>query len=195
MTRASSLPFCATASVLCFFLLRNKVKQGDTARRLPLNPDTRVHWAQKLLQIDWVGAFLFISAGILVLLGLSWGSTERWNLSKVIICLVLGSFLFVVFVGWQYVLERQELSPTPSSSTLLQVNPMVPLVVFRNYDVCTLQYTSFISGMVMLVMFYFIAIFMTIVTGYSATRAGVQLIYFAPGMVSIHCTITSRKIL
>jgi len=36
--------------------------------------------------------------------------------------------------------------------------------------------------MVMLVMFYFVAIFMIIVTGLSANKAGVQLIYFAPGM-------------
>jgi hypothetical protein len=36
----------------------------------------------------------------------------------------------------------------------------------------------------MLVMFYFVAIFMTIVTGLSPEKAGIQLVYFAPGMVS-----------
>jgi len=40
----------------------------------------------------------------------------------------------------------------------------------------------FTSGMVMLVAFYFVAIFFTIVSGQSATKAGVQLIFFAPGM-------------
>jgi hypothetical protein len=32
-------------------------------------------------------------------------------------------------------------------------------------------------------MFYFVAIFMTIVLGLSPGRVGVQLIYFTPGMV------------
>jgi hypothetical protein len=59
---------------------------------------------------------------------------------------------------------------------------MIPLDVFRSYDVCAVQYASFISGMVMLVMFYFVAIFMTIVVGLSPGQAGVQLVYFAPGM-------------
>jgi len=56
------------------------------------------------------------------------------------------------------------------------------LEVFRSYDICAVQYVSFVSGMVMLVMFYFVATFMTIVNGLSAAEAGIQLIYFAPGM-------------
>jgi hypothetical protein len=36
--------------------------------------------------------------------------------------------------------------------------------------------------MVLLVVFYFASIFMTIVAGYSPADVGMQLIYFAPGM-------------
>jgi hypothetical protein len=170
--------------VLCFFLLRKKVKQGQPRRRIPISSDQRESWPVKLLRIDWVGAILFIGGGILVLLGLNWGSTEQWSAPKVIVSLVVGGTLFIVCIVWEYVLELQEVSSTPSSWTVLRADPMLPLAVFRSYDVCAVQYGSFISGMVMLVMFYFIAIFMTIVTGLSATKAGVQLIYFAPGMVS-----------
>jgi hypothetical protein len=89
------------------------------------------------------------------------------------------------FTVWQYILGRQLSSPTPSTSYILRADPMIPLEVFRSYDVCAVQYASFVSGMVMLVMFYFIAIFMTIVNGLSPGRAGVQLVYFAPGLVRI----------
>jgi hypothetical protein len=90
----------------------------------------------------------------------------------------------IVFIFWEYVLERQLMSPVPPSVRVLAMEPLIPLEVFRSYDVCAVQYASFISGMIMLVMFYFVAIFMTIVLGLSPGQAGVQLVYFAPGMVS-----------
>ena len=50
----------------------------------------------------------------------------------------------------------------------------------------------------MLVIFYFIAIFMVIVSGLSSVDAGVQLIYFAPGMgggtmIAIHLVKWTRQ--
>ncbi|KAH0831055.1 hypothetical protein J3R83DRAFT_13573 [Lanmaoa asiatica] len=47
---------------------------------------------------------------------------------------------------------------------------------------CVVQYDSFISGTVMFVMFYFVAIFATVVTGLPPSQAGIQLLYFAPGL-------------
>ena len=38
------------------------------------------------------------------------------------------------------------------------------------------------TSMIMPVMFYFVAIFFTIVNGLSGTDAGTQLLYFAPGL-------------
>jgi hypothetical protein len=60
---------------------------------------------------------------------------------------------------------------------------MLPLDVFRYYDVIAVQYCSFVGGMIMLVMFYFVAIFITVVNELPPDKAGVQLLYFAPGMV------------
>lgn len=134
--------------------------------------------------MDWVGAMLFIAGGILLLLALNWGSTDQWNSAKVITCFVIGGILMIVFILWQHFLQGRLNSGTATSSHRLRSEPMIPLAVFRSYDVCAVQYGSFVSGMVMLVMFYFVAIFMTIVNQLSASQAGIQLIYFAPGMVS-----------
>jgi hypothetical protein len=137
----------------------------------------------KFLRMDWIGALIFIAGGILLLLALNWGSSADWNSGRVIASFVVGGILMIVFVLWQHVLDRQLKSPAPPSVRVLIAEPMIPLDVFRSYDVCAVQYASFISGMVMLVMFYFVAIFMTIVVGLSPGQAGVQLVYFAPGMV------------
>jgi hypothetical protein len=40
-------------------------------------------------------------------------------------------------------------------------------------------------GIVMFVMFYFVAIFATVVTGLPPGQAGIQLLYFAPGLVRV----------
>ncbi len=133
-----------------------------------------------------------MAGGILVLLALNWGSNEKWNSVKVIVCFVLGGILIVAFLGWEYVLEMQEESPMPSSIRLFHTDPMIPLALFRSLDVCIVQYGTFVFGMIMLVMFYFVAIFFIIVTGLSPTKSGVQLIYFAPGMVSTSSSIINH---
>lgn len=172
--------------ILAFFLLRHKIKAGQPSQHLLTTSQGRPIETplQKFLRMDWVGALLFIAAGVLLLLALNWGSSERWNAAKVIACFVVGGILMIIFLFWQHILEKQLTLTTPNSNRFLHAEPMIPLEVFRSFDVCAVQYASFISGMVMLVMFYFVAIFMTIVNGLSAAKAGVQLVFFAPGMVS-----------
>jgi hypothetical protein len=177
--------------VLISFLLRKKIKGGQPSQRLPVTssePQTKSA-IDKFLRMDWIGAFLFIAGGILVLLALNWGSTAAWLSARVITCLVTGALIMILFILWEYALERQLTSYTPPSMRILAADPLIPLEVFTSYDVCAVQYASFVSGMVMLVMFYFVGIFWTIVAGLSPGQAGVQLVYFAPGMVSIWCLV------
>jgi hypothetical protein len=156
------------------------------------------------MRIDWYGIHLFVGAGVLIILGLNWGSTDDWKTPRVIVSLSVGVLLLLICLRWQGRLERSvrpsssnqgyvdpEARQDPRKSSLARIEPLLPLEVFRSYNVCAVQCGSFVSGMVMLVMLYFVAIFMTIVQGESATKAGLQLIYFAPGMgggsmVSMH---------
>lgn len=178
--------------ILAFFLLRGRVKAGRSPANLPsAHPDEKEQpismkdtFLTNVLRIDWIGAALFMAGGILILLALNWGSTERWNTAKVIVCFVVGGLLMTACISWEYILERKEEIATSKPFSSFYTDPMIPLALFRSLDVCVVQYATFVSGMIMLVMFYFVAIFMTIVTGLSPTKAGVQLIYFAPGMVS-----------
>lgn len=66
---------------------------------------------------------------------------------------------------------------------------MLPLELFQSYDICVLQYGCLVSGIVMFVMFYFVAIFMTVVSGLSPDLAGIQLLYFAPGLVCFYTAL------
>ncbi|TFK50970.1 MFS general substrate transporter [Heliocybe sulcata] len=179
---AINLPACTAAAILCFFILPRIAQKGKAPERLPVKFGQKESWFDKLLRIDWVGAVLFMGGGILLLLALNWGSTEAWRSAKVIVSFVVGGILFIAFGSYEVMLVHYRDSPVPPPLRMLWADPLVPMNVFLSYDACAVLYSNFVQGMVMMVMFYFVAIFMVIVEGVSATKAGVQLIYFAPGM-------------
>ena len=146
--------------------------------------ESKESFFDKFFRIDWIGAGLFMAGGILILLALNWGSVGDWDSAKVIACFVVGGVSIIAFVLWEYYLERIESVESTSKMRLLYTDPMIPLELFRSKDTCIVMYGTLVSGMVMLVMFYFVAIFFVIVVGESASKSGVQLIYFAPGLVS-----------
>jgi hypothetical protein len=74
-------------------------------------------------------------------------------------------------------------------------DPIVPMNMFRSYDVVATSFITLTSGMVMLGIFYFVAIFYVIVSGNDAVKAGVQLLYFAPGIVSHLFLFTNWKLI
>ena len=173
---------------LGFFLLRGRTKGPQPSQHMSsITPASKSRWQNfldKLFRIDWVGSCFFLAGGVLLLLALNWGSTEKWDSAKVIACFIVGGLLLIFFLVWEYLLEKEEEALQPSKLRLFTVDPMIPLVVFRNLNICIVQFGTFVNGMVMLVMFYFGAIFFVVVSGLSASKSGAQLIYFAPGMVS-----------
>ncbi|KAG8215957.1 major facilitator superfamily domain-containing protein [Butyriboletus roseoflavus] len=204
---AINLPCTVIAMFLCFVFLRNRYRvhgandEEEHQAAIP-TPTANAHCTplatmdtlvSKLALIDWVGTFLFVSGGILVLLALNWGPDDNWKSARVIVNIILGALLIVLYLLWEILLEQR--SPSPSSkgtggsnyvhtrcTGLFRARPMIPIEMFTSYDMCVVQYDSFISGMVMFVMFYFVAIFATVVTGLPPAQAGIQLLYFAPGL-------------
>ncbi len=173
--------------MLAFLLLRGRTKDGQPSKRLPTAEGERESFFDKFIRIDWVGAALFMSGGILILLALNWGSVGDWNSAKVIVCFVIGGVAIIGFLLWEYYLERIEIESIDAMSgmRLLNTDPMIPLGLFKSVDTCAIMYGTMVSGMVMLVMFYFVAIFFVIASNLSASKSGAQLIYFAPGMVRV----------
>ncbi|KAF8334316.1 MFS general substrate transporter [Cantharellus anzutake] len=206
---AINLPICAASLILCFLFVRNELRgpQHDPRDDLPgrARPN-RYRFLVRLSKVDWIGSFICVSALILVLLGLNWGSTREWNQAKVIAALVIGGILFLVFLTWEFYLGRYEITLNadgtirapfnPDSSTadgegVLPKEPprlifhtvrMLPLYIFKTYNVSTISIASFAGGMLLFGCLYFIAIYFNIAAGYSSTRSGAQLLYFTPGL-------------
>ncbi|KAI0745351.1 MFS general substrate transporter [Earliella scabrosa] len=183
---AINLPCSLFAMVLSFFILRGRTKGAQAPHTalssLPSTEFEHYTFTQKLLRIDWFGAIFFMGGGITLLLALNWGSNGEWATARVIACFIVSGVLYLAWVAWEYVLERKQRASKTSRNPFMRTDPMIPLELFTSLDLCIAQYAIFVSGMVMIVMFYFIAIYFTIVGGLTGTEAGTQLLYFAPGM-------------
>ncbi|KAK7019671.1 hypothetical protein VNI00_018016 [Paramarasmius palmivorus] len=180
---AINLPAAALSMILIFLLLKNDLKKGFVIEgtKLPTSQPRTPSYLSKLTKIDWIGTFLFVSAGILILLALNWGSTQDWDTIKVIVSFTVGGVVLLLCIAWLYALEKKQNNIASSPSGIFSAYPTIPLELFRSIDICTVMAASFAGGMVMIVMFYFVAIFMTVAVGLDPSKAGVQLVYFAPG--------------
>ncbi|TVY53921.1 Drug resistance protein [Lachnellula suecica] len=56
--------------------------------------------------VDWIGAFLFTSGLLIVLIALSEGVSSGWNTPMVITFLVVGPLFLASFIYWQHWLEK-----------------------------------------------------------------------------------------
>ncbi|KZV87815.1 MFS general substrate transporter [Exidia glandulosa HHB12029] len=177
---AINLPMCLVSMVLLWVLLRGRVrKQNDFVPPRAFHSGNK-SLTSKLERIDILGATIFVTAGVLFLLGLNWGSTLAWGDARVVTTLVLSAALFGVFGWWEYVLWKYTDVEWPPSWA--RADPMIPLAIFKSMDVCITEYAVYVTGMIMVVVFYFLAIFFSVANGLDATSAGVQLLYFAPGL-------------
>lgn len=209
---ALNLPTTVLSSILTVFLIRPILRPAQPSQRLkdfslpPALPflaqssGPRETPLQKFLRVDWVGTAFFIGGGILVLLGLSLGSSieaRGFRAPIVIIVLIVSSLLLLLFVAWEYLISKyiqaahEEYVGQPRRfpaflyacpKWLRLTEPSIPLDIFKSYDVCATSFAAMTGGMVLFSAFYFLGIFFSIVKGMDPTQSGVQLLFFSPGL-------------
>ncbi|KAG9000747.1 hypothetical protein FRB95_009498 [Tulasnella sp. JGI-2019a] len=198
---AINLPAGVGSMIIIFFFLRPILKgpqpsqRGSQQNLLAGATPRRESFIQKLLRVDWIGAFLFISGGILLLLALSLGSGVEVKGFAAPVCIAsfaAGGVCMIVFVFWELMFEAYEQETDrphrrpqwmyKSPKWLEFTDPLIPTSIFRNYDVSVTSFGALTCGMVLFSAFYFLAIYFSIAQGESASKSGAQLLYLAPGM-------------
>ncbi|KAL4783760.1 major facilitator superfamily domain-containing protein [Aspergillus varians] len=169
-----SIPVAFVSHIIIYIFLRQELKQGTYSSR-----GNRLAWFfRALATLDIIGTILFIFGVGLIILGTAWGgSTYPWTSAKVLAPLVIGSICFVSFFGYECLLEKGSLSrlfPTQK--------PMLPYSMFKRLDTLWLVILQFSAGAAMYSVFYYIGIYFTLVEEYPASKAGVQLLYYIPGL-------------
>ncbi|KAL6234059.1 hypothetical protein BDW75DRAFT_213361 [Aspergillus navahoensis] len=169
-----SIPIAFVSHIIVYLVLRNDLKQGTHFRR-----GSRLSsFLAALATIDTIGTILFIFGVGLVILGTAWGgSTYPWLSAQVLAPLIVGGVCFALFFVYEYLLETEvfcRIFPTQK--------PMLPYSMFKKLDTLWLAILQFAAGAAMYSVFYYVGIYFTVVEAYSASKAGVQLLYYIPGL-------------
>jgi EmrB/QacA subfamily drug resistance transporter len=106
--------------------------------------------------IDWAGVSTLIGCIVPLLLALTWVTEYGWGSARVESLLVMSVVMLVTFLR----IEKRA------------VEPLIPLVLFRNSVISMSSIASFILGMGMFGVIIYLPLFMQGVLGVSATESG-----------------------
>jgi hypothetical protein len=174
----TSLQIAFVSHIIIFIVLRKELKPG-TYTHSPLTSRFR-SFLSALATLDIIGTILFIFGVGLIILGTAWGgSTYPWVSAQVLAPLIVGAVCFFTFFGYEYLLENRKLSRI---SFLAKQKPMLPYSMFKRRDTLWLAILQFAAGAAMYSVFYYVGIYFTVVEAYPASKAGVQLLYYIPGL-------------
>ncbi|RYP61086.1 hypothetical protein DL770_009851 [Monosporascus sp. CRB-9-2] len=180
-----NLPICVISIALVFLLLRNEllgplpVVDSHTPRGDLPRPDHKRLFFQRLRSIDFGGQILFLLGFGLLVLSFTWaGAIYGWDSVAVLLPLCLGMILSCAFLGWEYMLA------TGRRLSLIwpHQKAMLPWNLVSNRDISLLFYINFATGAAMYAVLYYVNLYFTMVRLQGANAAGIQLLYYAPGM-------------
>ncbi len=128
--------------------------------------------------IDYLGALLLVSGVSALLLGISvYGPQDGWQASKTLLTLAAALALILLFIFQE---SRAK-------------EPILPLTLFKNHTFSVTSVMAFIIGAGMFGAIIMLPLYLQVVKGDSATSAGLKLIPFMIGIVSM--SIVSGKMI
>lgn len=178
---AINLPVGVVALGITFFILRKELLGPQPIPELDETATTgrRTKFTARLKTIDWGGNALFMIGFGLIILALTWGGvTYPWKSAAIIVPLVLGFLFSGVFFYWENLLAPGSLL----SQKLPWQRAMIPWEIVKTRDILLLFYSEASSGMGMYAVLYFCNIYFISVRDYEPDEAGVQLLFFIPGL-------------
>ena len=129
-------------------------------------------------KIDYLGALLLVTGVSALLLGISvYGPQDGWTTSKTISSLSIALVLVLLFL---YQESRTQ-------------EPILPLTLFKNHTFTVTSILGLVIGAGMFGAIVMLPLYLQVVKGDSATSAGLKLIPFMIGIVSM--SITSGKLI
>ncbi|KAI1873814.1 uncharacterized protein JN550_003083 [Neoarthrinium moseri] len=139
----------------------------------------RQRFAKRLGTIDSGGQLLFLFGFGLLVLALTWaGATYDWNSAQVVSTLVLGILIVAAFLFYEYLM----IPGKALAQRLSHQKPMMPWYLLKNRNISLLFYINFATGMAMYSVLYFSDIYFTMVKHFTPDEAGVQLLFYTPGL-------------
>lgn len=187
---AVNLPVAVLSIIVVIILLRKQLLGPQPLPQIE-GRDASTHHGRfflRLSTIDFGGQMLFLWGFGLLILALTWaGGSYSWSSANVLAPLVIGSVLSISWVAYEYLM-----APTRLMSRVFPYQrPMMPWELLSYPDIGLLFFINFASGMAMFSILYFMDLYFALVKGNSASKAGISLLYFLPGLggkVALSCS-------
>ncbi|KAI0841784.1 MFS general substrate transporter [Hypoxylon sp. FL0890] len=128
---------------------------------LNLPKTDHAHWTAKISRVDFLGAFVLVSAAFTLLFGLDNGSNEGWDKKITIIPLAITPVLFALFI----LIEMKVAS-----------HPFAPGHVILDPPLLAAYMANFFGVAGQMGVLFFIALFFQAAMGLSATQSGMMFI-------------------
>ncbi|KAH8658352.1 major facilitator superfamily domain-containing protein [Xylariales sp. PMI_506] len=175
-----NLPICLLGVVIVFFVLRPELLGPQELPGVDESTSSSVkRLTRRLNTVDSGGQVLFLFGFGLVILAFTWaGSSYGWATAAVLAPLVLGVFICAGWIFYEFLMSPSQVL----GRRLPFQRPMIPWALIKNRNVGLLFYINFATGMAMYAVLYFADLYFTLILGYSASKAGVQLLYYTPGI-------------
>jgi MFS family permease len=199
-----NIPVALLAVVLVYFVLRKQLLGPQPLPELAARDGETEHEARaqrfkaRMSTIDYGGQFLFLFGLGLLILALTWGGANyRWTSAHVLVPLVLGGILSISFVFWEFMMEPGRYL----SRKLPTQRPTIPWSLSAQRNMALLFYINTATGMgispspspshpqtlanpfpAMVAVLYFVDIYFVLVKSYTPSKAGIQLLYYTPGL-------------
>jgi hypothetical protein len=185
-----NIPVCVAGHIFAFALLRTELVgpspvnfvDPTTGRSMSI-PSTK-RWTTKLLAMDYYGLVLFLITVIAFLTALDFGAhSYSWKHPATIVLLVVSIVCLILFIAFEAGLEQNGwLTRRFPNSHVARMTPMMPINLFYSKDFGILSLLNFTGGIAIFSMFYFISLYFLLVQNYEPARAGLQLIFYLPGL-------------
>jgi hypothetical protein len=163
--------------VMIFLLMRKELVHGRATAAA--GESRRVGYISGLRIIDWPGMTMFILGVGLVILAIQWGGTSyAWSSPATLVPLIVGGMLCIAFFVYEYLLGPGRFAARMFPKQV----PMIPSTLFRKKDTALLLVINFSAGISLVSAFYFISYYWQLAENYSPSQAGIQLLYYTPGL-------------
>ncbi|GAB1317907.1 Tetracycline efflux protein [Madurella fahalii] len=180
---AVNLPVGVIAIGLVAWLLRGELvpaQEVDEGLYGPGRGVTRTgrFWA-RLGTVDYGGQVLFLFGLGLLVLAFTWGGAVfPWDSIAVLVSLVVGGVLTVAWLVYEWAM-----APGRAMARVFpRQKAMMPWRLLMQRDIGLLFLINFAIGVAMFSVMYFMDLYFTLVQGHSASRAGLALLFFLPGL-------------
>jgi hypothetical protein len=123
--------------------------------------EKRTHLLEKLRDVDWVGASIFVISCTAFLVAISWGGIQyKWTSAATLVPLIGGAIGLGLFVVWEI------FCPVP---------PLVPLGIFTTRGGAVGYAQIAICGGLLWTLVYYLPLYFQVVKGYSELTTSVSL--------------------